>query len=400
MAGKKLILFSICLICLGLSGCEQAPPKQSDLLIDVTNAETFPLSIIQNVKDTEALLEEGVIVKQDSILTLQDMDLEEGDYFGLESVVRNKDFEFLRTSYSEMMAEFPYRNQIYMSNLQQDNKTLIYDTSEAYWINEMRANDNYLYWLEHIYGEKGICYRVMQYQLDSGEISCIAERSDGDVFEPCLEVSDRFLTWYDIFMDDQVEIVVFDVEKQEFMGRNDIEDIAGGFVTLYGLYERLRLVDDCITYFMEDEEGKLYVRRENLCTGQTGTLLLGDKKKYHKLAGCFSDEGYIGWHTEYGWGSYYIYDVDKGELYSWDVKKDGMYVFSKFFSSGRFYINNGKEDSVYVWDLETGQAYCQNYGDGTGMQFSKYGEELLNLEVRFDDRVELLTLCDDSLFSE
>lgn len=400
MTGKRLILLSVCLICLALSGCGQAAPKQGDLLMDVSNMEAIPLSIPQDIQDTEALLEEDITVKREGVRTVYDKNLGEEDCFGLESVECNKDYEFLHVSYSEKMAQYPYRNQIYISSLQQDNKALIYDTSEAYWINEIRVNDNYLYWVEYMYGEKDTCYRVMQYQLESGEISCIAERDGSDVFELCLEVSDCFLTWYDIFRDDNVEIVVFDIEKQEFMERKDIEDIAGGFVTLYGLYERLKIVDDYITYFLEDEEGKLYVRRENLCTGQSSTLLLGDRRKYRKLAGCFSDERYIGWHTEYGWGSYYFYDMDKGELYSWDVEKDEMCVFSKFFSLGRLYINNSKDDSVYVWDLETGQAYCQNYGDGAGMQFSRYGEKLLNLEVRFDDRVELLTLCDGTLFSE
>lgn len=294
----------------------------------------IPLSIIQNVQDTEALLEKDITIGRESVLTVYDKDLGEEDCFGLESVERNKDYEFLHVSYSERMAQFSYRNQIYISSLQQDGKALIYDTSDAYWLNEVRVNDNYLYWVEYVHGEKDVCYRVMQYQLDSEEISCIAERDGRDVLELCLEVSDRFLTWYDIFMDGQVEIVVFDVEKQEFMERKDIEDIAGGFVSLYAPYERLRIVDDCITYFLEDEEERFYVRRENLCTGQTSTLLLGDKRKYRKLTGCFSDERYIGWHTEYGWGNYYFYDMDKGELYSWDVKKDEMYVFSKFFFLG------------------------------------------------------------------
>ncbi|MDE7222691.1 MAG: hypothetical protein K2O34_02780 [Acetatifactor sp.] len=400
MTGRRTTLFLTCLICLALSGCSWTTPQQNNLFIDVSNMEAIPLSINQNVQDTEVLLEEGVIVKKESILNAQDKDLADADCFALETVVRNKDYEFLRTSYSEVMAQFPYRNQIYMSSLQQDNKALIYDTSEAYWINEMRANDNYLYWLEHLNGETDICYRVMQYQLDSGKINCIAERNGGEVFEPCMEVSDRFLTWYDIFRDGSVETTVFDIEKQEFMARKNIEDITGGFVTLYGPYERLKLVDDCITYFLENEEGRLYVRRENLCTGQTSTLSLGDKKQYRKLAGCFSDQRYIGWHTEYGWGNYYFYDMDKGELYSWDVKKDEMCVFSKFFSSGRLYINNSEDDSVYAWELDKGQIYRQGYGDGTGMQFGQFGEGQLDLEVRFDDRVELLTLCEDGLFFE
>lgn len=35
-------------------------------------------------------------------------------------------------------------------------------------------------------------------------------------------VSEHFLTWYDIFRDGRVEIVVFDIEKQEFREREEI----------------------------------------------------------------------------------------------------------------------------------------------------------------------------------
>lgn len=396
MAKKIGSMILFLLLCI-LPGCGRAVPEQErdNRIMDASCLEAAPLSLVQNIQEMEELLKEEVCIKKTEALSINDKDIGEKNYAELETVIRNSDYEFFQIMYSERMAQFSYRNQMYMRSLQQDGNILIYDTSEAYWVNEVRVNDNYLYWVEYVSGETGTCYKVMQYQLDSGEISCIAERDD-EVSELCIEVSDRFLTWYDIFMDGRVEIVVFDIEKQEFMERKDSENMSDGSVMLNTLYERLEIVEDCITYFLEDEEGRLYIRRENLRTGQTDTLLLGDKQVYRKLAGCFSDRRYIGWHTDYGWGSYYFYDMDTEALYCWDVKKDGMYVFSKFFSSGKFYFNNGEDDSVYAWDLSTGQAYRQNYGDGTGMQFEQYGEGLLNLEVWFEDRVELLTLCDDS----
>lgn len=38
-------------------------------------------------------------------------------------------------------------------------------------------------------------------------------------------VSEHFLTWYDIFRDGRVEIVVFDIEKQEFREREEIAEL-------------------------------------------------------------------------------------------------------------------------------------------------------------------------------
>lgn len=397
MAKKICSMIVVLLLCI-LPGCRRAVSEheQNNQIMDVSHLEAVHLSI-EDVQEVEELLKEEVCIKKTEALSINVEDIGEENYAELETVIRNSDYEFFHIMYSAKMSQFSYRNQIYMRSLQQDRNILIYDTSEAYWVNEVCANDNYLYWVEYISGAD-TCYKVMQYQLNSGEISCIAERDSG-TSELCVEVSDRFLTWYDIFTDGRVEIVVFDIEKQEFMERKG-SDVPGGSVLLYALYERLMIMEDCITYFTEDEEEKLYIRRENLRTGQMDTLLLGDKKAYGKLAGCFSDGRYIGWHTDYGWGSYYFYDMDTGALYCWDVKNDGMYVFSKFFSSGNLYFNNGKEDCVYVWNLPTGKACRQNYGEGTGMYFGQYGAGLLDLEVRFEDRVELLTLCGDGLSFE
>lgn len=392
---KKIYLFFLLIALCVLTSCGGVHAKAEDQVIDLSSEEAIPLSAAQNIQRTEMLLAQGPSIEEGVDFLVDNKEMATENYTALEMIERNADSVFFVISDNEKMSQFPFHLQIYEKHLQQGKEDLLYDTSEAYWINEMRANDNYLYWVEYAFDD--VCYRIMQCQLESGEISCIAERGS-EVSAPCLEVSSRFLTWYDIF-DERVEIVVFDIEKQEFMERAETANVTGTSVKLYALYERLKLVDDGITYFLEDEEGKLYVRRENLCTGQTTTLLLRDKRKYSRQVGCFSDERYIGWHTEYGEGSYYFYDTDEGKLYSWDVKKDGMHVFSKLFSSGKLYINNSQDNSVYVWDLETGQVYCQSCGDGA-LQFGRYGDGQINLEVRFEDRIEMLNLCDDSLFSE
>lgn len=392
---KKTGILFLFLLLWGLPGCSQATSgqEQETQIIDISSAETIPISIAGDIRETEALLEKDISVKKEVTDSVKDGDIGEKVVY-LETVIRNTDYEFYQISYSELMAQYSYRNQLYTRNLQQGAEVLIYDNSEAYWLNEVSANDSYLYWVEYVHGENAPCYKVMQYSLDSGNVSCIAQRDGGEVSELCLAVSEHFLTWYDIFRDGRVEIVVFDIEKQEFREREEIDELPGGTVTLSAPYVRLKIVEDCITYFLEDAQEQLYIRRENLNTGQKVTLLLGDKSAYSKLAGCFSDGQYIGWHTDYGWGSYYFYHMDDGKLYSWDVKKDGMYVFSKFFSNGKFYFYNSSEDNgIYVWDLSSGQTYRQGLGDGRGMQFEQYGEELLALEVQFEDRVELVNVC-------
>lgn len=390
----------ILLLC-GLPGCgrEASGQMPENREMDIIAAEVIPFSVAQHAQETEALLESGVCVSKDAVFPVDEGNI--GEKADLpETIICNGDSVFSWVSYSEPMAQYPYRNQLYSRQLQQEEpQSLIYDTSEAYWINEVTANDDYLYWVEAVSGETDVCLKVMQYQLEDGAISCIAQREAADTSGICLAVSERFLTWYDSFQDDRIEIVVYDIEKQEFREADYAADIPGGSVA--APRGRLEIVEDCITYFLEDEQGQLYIRRENLCTGQRDTLLLGDRRAYPKLAGCFSDGRYIGWYTEYGWGSWFIYDMDSEKLYSWDVKEDGMYVFSTFFADGKLFINNrnNEDNGVYVWNPASGQVYRQDLGDGCGMRFRQYREDSLTLEVRYEDRVELIHVCSDNLTS-
>ena len=372
MRKKTGLLFFVLLLC-GLSGCSRAaaaPGQEEHRMTDISSAEAETLSMAGNIQETETLKEDRIILTDEDIFARHVESVPSGSYTSLDTVIRNTDRIFFQISYSENMAQYTYRNQLYMRSFGQDEDTLLYDTSNAYWLNEICANDTYLYWVEYVSSttSDGIenYIKVMQCRLDNGDISCIAERDGTEFSEICLEVSDRFLTWYDIHMHDSVvELVVFDIEKQEFQERIDTEsDYQGLTVTLYNPYVGLKITENCVTYFMQDDQEQLYIRREDLDTGTTDTFLLGKIKPYHQIAACYSDSRYIGWYTDYGErGDYYFYDTDSEKLYLWNVKKDGMYVFSSYFCRGKLYFNNTDDHNIYVWDLSTGQVHCQNFGE-------------------------------------
>lgn len=387
MLRKTGLLLFILLFC-GLSGCSlaaSAPEQGEHRISDISSLETETLSMAGNIQQSETLIGDRFTLTGEEIFSRHVENLESGNYVNLESAVRNTNSVFYQISYSKNMAQFTYRNQICMRLIDQDEDALLYDTSDAYWLNEICANDNYLYWVEYVSStapeNTRDCIKVMQYQLESGDINCIAERNYAEYGDICLEVSDRFLTWYDICRDGQVELSVFDIEKQAFQERDnrgsDMPDLA---VTLYNPYERLKIVEDHITYFMLDPQEQLYIRRENLLTGTTDTFLLGKTKPYNKIGGCFSDNRYIGWHTEYGEGDYYFYDTDSEKLYCWNVKKDDMSVFSKYFCDGKLYFNNTDDHNIYVWNIPTGQVYRQNYGEDI-YWIKSFGNNMLYLDI-------------------
>lgn len=386
---KKAGLFFLVLLLYGLPGCSRAastPGQEEHRITDISSMEAETLSITENIQGTTDLGEDEFTLMKAEIYADHVEDIGPGYHIEMPAIIRNTDSIFYQIEYYEDMAQDTYRNQIYMRSLGQDEDVLLYDTSNAYWLNEISANDTYLYWVEYVYfrtpENTDVHFKVMQYRLDNGDINCIAEINGAEYCEMSLEVSDRFLTWYNVHMyDPSVEVVVFDIEKQAFQERADIDgDIQGLAVTLYNPYAGLKTTENCITYFMKDDQEQLYIRRENLLTGATDTILLGVHKPYQKIGGCFSDSRYMGWHTEYGQGDYYFYDTVSEKLYRWDVKKDGMYVFSKYFCRGKLYINNTDDNNVYVWDLPTGQVLRQNFGDDA-YWIRSYGDDQLYLEI-------------------
>ena len=180
--------------------------------------EAESVSIVQNIQETEPLRGDEFYIMCEEVLAANAGDIAPEDYANVEKIVRNADYVFYQISYSKQMEQNQYRNKIYAHCLQQDKDVLIYDTSEAYWINEIMANNTHLYWVEYISDGTNVCYRVMQYQLDNGNISCIAERDITEFSDMCLGLSERFLIWDDMHSDGRVEIVVL-ILKSRNSGR-------------------------------------------------------------------------------------------------------------------------------------------------------------------------------------
>lgn len=316
-------------------------------------------------------------------------DAEAGTYFEILECTKNQKDTFYTKCYSEIMAQFSYFNQVYQYNAEQDQSILLYETADAIWVNELVAADNTVYWVEYNKyenGKSGIMYRVMQFNLGTGEVQCIASRDSDEAGELCLAISEQYVTWYDFYRDDKKAIIsIYDIKNQEIIS---IED----GVQLFAPYERLDVVDGAITYFTEDEEENLYINRYDISSTKKDILWLGEKKDYKKLSGCFSDSEYIGWFEEYGWGPYYFYNMESGVLYCLHPPK-GMSVFSQWVSEGCLYVNESLDDRIYVYDFVSGDVLYQNLPpDSTGFVICQYEDGAPYLKVRMGDETKLLSI--------
>lgn len=368
--------------CAGKGASGGTVEQLSDAPVDCSEAVEVIISSEEGVQDT--LLQESFSEKKG--------ERNEKTYYEVDVCRRNEESGFYTVSYGEDMTQFTFLNQIYHVNLETKAEEMLYETREAYWLNEFEATDGFLYWVEYIWTEAeeescGTVYRIMQYELATGEVRCIAERDSEEVLEICLAVSEQYVTWYDDYQEGRTEIVIYDIERQKF------RTLPG--VKKFSAYARLDIVDGGITYFCEDEKGNISVNRYVLDSGKTDVLMLGKMNASEELLFCFSTDRYMGWQTDCGavkGDCYYFYDRESGVLYSFREDK-GINVFSAWISD-YLYLNcyDSEGYTLYVCDLPGGSTWQEDM-EGYGMQFREYGDGQVYLEVRMKDEVKLMTIA-------
>lgn len=137
-----------------------------------------------------------------------------------------------------------------------------------------------------------------------------------------------------------------------------------------------------ITFFTV-EDNMIYVNRLKLETNIQTKVLLGTEKEYPDLAGCFSTDNYVGWHTDYG-NHYFFYDLNTKKFEKIDrAKKKETSVFSNYCDEYLFYMNiHTDENEVLLYNFDTKQTFRYLLqGDYMGMFFRQYQDERIDLEV-------------------
>lgn len=377
------------LICLGGCGVateQERPPKEqeesatgqewlSENPVDISQA--VEISLVTGAEELNNLLQVDCRLKRGEI------DAQTGIYTEIGEFARNENTIFYVKYYGRDGAQNYHLSQIYRYDSDSEEDILLYETAEGVWLNEFGANSAYLYWVEYIYSEEQQIYNVMQYNLSTEGVSCIASRKASESNEICLAVSENYVTWYDGLGDSNLEIAIYDVAKQE------LQRIQEETVKIFAPYVRLHVVDGGITYFTQDAEDRIFIHRYNLETKQTDILYLGEANVDTKLAECYSSKNYIAWLTEYSFGTYYFYHIESGKLYSLH-QTDELRVFSGWLSDC-FYVNDSVSGRIYAYDFGTEKIYYQDIAQGLGLSLRPYGEKLY-MKVVGDENVEMLTI--------
>lgn len=317
------------------------------------------LTIKNNEEITEILLDnakvcEGALVKEYMTIPIDEnpngvQGYKKDDVIENYALVKNSKSAFYISSYSEQMAQFSYRSEIYCYDFEEKIHTMIYSTKEAVWVNELKAGDRFLIWQEWIPNDTDIAFVIKSYDCETGETECIA------VVETnvALCMSDKYVTWYESNRDTGgIALAIYDFDKKK------LNYLAEDNIALFMPHERAFIVDDGITYFTVGKDNKVCVKRYNMATEKIFSVALEDNEK---LAGCFSNSEYIGWFTEYTHGCYFLYNMKDGKTYRFN--SDGNMEIFDIFLADKLYINERMSNRIYSYDMNTSEALYQELPD-------------------------------------
>jgi hypothetical protein len=362
------------------SGSDSSSIKLNDTEIKTDVAKDINISptAVGKVKDVKS----GMIISVDNAY--------------ISNCTRNLEKGFYTVEYSHDGAQYSYLNEIYCYDLQEKTSSLIYTTQNAFWLNEFFSTEKYLFWVEYVKENQVTIYNVNQYELSTGKVTTIATRNGEQVYELCPSVSEDYVTWYDDYINGNIDISVYNIKSQS------LQTISDNSCVKFAPYERLEIVNDCITYFTTDSEKNIYtisdpkeniyniyINQYNLLTGVNKILLLGKRKDFRNLAGCFSNERYIGWFTNNSNNrrDFYLWDMVKNELFHLNLQD--IYVFT-FLLQQDLFLYDSQKDVIYQYLFDNEETILHNVGESACISFKQYGDNVIYMDCHTNEGVKLV----------
>ncbi len=280
-------------------------------------------------------------------------------------------------SYSHEMEQYTFRNEIFLN--QEGEKSLLYETEEAFWVNELECNEKLAFWVEYVSLGDEVQYQIKCMDFEKRNVMCIATYPASEVEEICLSVSKNYVTWYESKINGGSSLRIYDINANQILQEQDKA------VKKYAPYERVDIVDNGITY-LEQRENRVFLIRYDLLTKEETKICLGEEADDKRITGCFSTKDWLGWFTDYS-GTYYFSGTqdDKILRLTGDTKHN---VFS-FCLSDCLYINS--MNTLYRYDFETKE--METYVlPGIGLQFHRTEKNQIYIEVNEGDEMALYEL--------
>jgi len=327
--GKRICILFLSLIL--LTGCGDKRESKEEMIVKIDENMANELELVLEIQDGESEYS-GFSTYYSS-----------GSVLGEKTL--NSKYGFFEREYMEEGAQFGYKSEIYSVNLENQEVNLLYENNVSI-LNEMVANEDYLFWVEYYPENDEMMFRIVQFELETAKEQYIITGNTTDKADPCLSISNQYLTWFDSDHKGNATLVCYDIEKGQIRQSESVN------CKLFNVYSRPYIVNGAVTFFKTDNND-LRICRYSLDKNKDIFNIIIESED---VVACFSNEEWVGWQKTikdlpYGNSIFYFYNIKQNKLYRYNAKGEKS-IFSYKMNNDYFVYFTYEENKVHVIDLK------------------------------------------------
>ena len=335
MKKKTTAVFFVLLVF--LCGCSTNKKTEKDSIITIHLSDAEKLSTLTEEEDNDLI---------SLSYSVPHCDKNSSVLYGNSELVQNEQNAFYVRSYYQPQAQFNYKSEIYAKNLETEAEELLYTTEEAYLVNEMSVNKQFLYWVEYVVKDNVTYYLIREYKIETGEVRTIVEKNAAESMELCPAASEDYLAWYEE-SEGNVNLRIYDIKKNRIISNFKYDKMR------YTPYGRPYIVDGYIAFWIKKDE-QIGICRYCIKTGRSDLFML-ESKEILTLKNFYCDADTIGWFTDYNKGKYFFYQISTGKLWyieSNSTDSEERYIYSRMLK-GQFYYYDSRTACLHCIDFKS-----------------------------------------------
>jgi hypothetical protein len=266
----------------------------------------------------------------------------EGGEIGDQTVYGNKIYYVV--TYSRKMSNFAIKVEIYSYDINNHNTNLIYEyenPSQDIYINELRANEKYLFWTILTPDNSWDLYKLTLEDKSTKVIR--TSKNTHSKIPPVITLTNNYLCWYETI--NKNENIYFAL-KIYLINENVIKTISDN-VYLTSPYTRAFIRNNIVTYLTQNNEG-ININVYNIKSDQNKILLIPTNKKIQNV---ISNERFTVWHENYTKTNIYVYDHKLDKLFLVNSKENSHNIFAIDLLENYVFINASDINNIFCLDI-------------------------------------------------
>ncbi|SHJ89557.1 hypothetical protein [Paramaledivibacter caminithermalis] len=340
---KKVFLLIVIFFYSIISGCEG-----NDIITNTNNTNIVNLTnrfeeCIDISNKFSSIKSKGKYFKKFDINEYV-LPLPEGGEIGDQTVYKNKIYYVV--TYSRKMSNFAKKVEIYSYDINNNNNNLIYqyeNSSKDIYINELRANEKYLFWTILTPDNSWNLYRL---SLEDKSTKVIrTSKNTHSKIPPVITLTNNYLCWYETI--NKNENIYF-VLKIYFINEDVIKTISDN-VYLTSPYARAFIRNNILTYLTQNNEG-ININIYNIKNDQNKILIIPANKKIQNV---ISNERFTVWHENYTKTNIYVYDHKLDKFFLINSKENSHNIFAIDLLGSYVFVNASDINNIFCLDIDT-----------------------------------------------